>query len=105
MTPLTDEEKKIIESIKDSCLSDGIKVLLEDIRKHKNTADTIKIMPLFDQNMKLMLSSQSDEMLKRAGYVSALEWVIGMIEYYQTYNFNENQGDGEENSLFNDAPV
>lgn len=79
------EEQRIIEKIVESCRSDGIKTLLEDIKKHKTSADTIKIMPIFDDQMKIVLSSQSDEMLKRCGYVTALEWVIGLIEYYQNY--------------------
>lgn len=83
------EERILIEKIQDACKSEGMKILLEDMRKHKIDSDTIKIMPIFDNTMKVMLSSQSDEMLKRIGYVSALEWAIGLIEHYQTWNFDE----------------
>ena len=80
---LTDDEKKELEAIKDMCRSPGMSLFLGDLVKHKNSSDTTKVMPIFDQNMKIMLSSQSDELLKRLGYVSALEWVIGLIEHYK----------------------
>lgn len=86
MNELTQEEKLLIEKIKEGCLSEGIKILIDDIKKHKSSSDTIKIYPILDNNSKLMLSSQSDEMLKRLGYVSALEWVIGLMEYYQNWS-------------------
>ena len=82
------EEKKIFEEIKDACLSKGMELLLNDIKEHKKASDTIKVAPLLHNNGNV-LSSQTDQMLKQLGYVAALEWMIGIIEWYQSNEYQE----------------
>ena len=75
-------EQEEFELIQEACLSDGVKLLVQDIKKAKEASDTIKVMPLIENGQ--VLCSQTDQMLKRQGEVSALEWVLGIIEHYQT---------------------
>lgn len=86
---VSDQEE--FEKIQEACLSEGVKLLLMDIIGHKDASNTIKVMPIWDEQTKNVISSTSDEMLKRLGYVSALEWVIGIIEYYQNNTYEESE--------------
>ena len=86
-------EQEQFEAIKDTFLSIGGKIFLEDVIKNKEASDTVMVMPLIDQSTGLMVSTQADEMLKRQGYVQALNWVIGSIGHYQTAQFEEDVND------------
>lgn len=81
------DEKAKFELLKDLALSDGGKLLLDDIRINKDTSDTIFVMPLIDSGM--VISPIADEMLKRQGYVQALNWMIGILQHYQTAEYEE----------------
>ena len=84
-------EKEEYNAIRDSVLSEGIKLFLEDIKKNANASDTIKVMPLVDNGV--VLCSQTDMMLKQLGYVEALNWVTGLIEHYQNNEYMEPDDD------------
>lgn len=95
-------EKEQFEVIKDTFLSIGGKIFLEDVIKNKEASDTVMVMPLIQEFNdpvtgkpvgSTLVSSQSDEMLKRQGYVQALNWVIGSIGHYQTAQFGEDVND------------
>lgn len=66
-------EQEQFEKIKEACLSEGGKLLLEQILEHKEACDTIKVTPL-----------TVEAMFNRHGYVEALEWLSGLIVQYQT---------------------
>ena len=83
------DKQREFEIIKDACQSDGGKLILDDIRVNKMASDTILVMPIIDPVTKSILSPANDEMLKRVGYVQALNWVIGIIEHYQTAEYEE----------------
>ena len=83
-------EKEEFEKIKEACLSEGIKILVEDIKENKKSSDTIMIMPLLDDRGNI-ISSSSDEMMKRLGYVQGLSWILGIIDYYQTSDYSEDE--------------
>lgn len=80
-------EKEEFELIQEACLSDGVKLLVEDIKKAKEASDTIKVVPLIENGV--LICSQTDQMLKQQGQVAALEWVLGIIEHYQTGEYQE----------------
>jgi hypothetical protein len=82
-------EQEAFEAIKEACLSKGGKLLLEDITAAKEASDTIKVMPLVENGV--VLVSQTDMMLKQQGWVSGVEFVIGLMQHY----INE-QYEGEE---------
>lgn len=86
-------DKKLFELVKDSCLSEGIKVFVQDIEKSRDASDTINVMPLIDQGTGNVLSSQTDQMLKQQGYVAGLNWVLGCIKHYQETNYEEEDTD------------
>ena len=86
-------EKDIIEKIKHALNEEGAKILIDDIKRHLQSADTAKVLPVVDNITKNVLSSTTEELLKRQGYVSALEWVVGTMEYYQTFDFTEIEDD------------
>jgi hypothetical protein len=81
------DDKAKFELLKDLSLSDGGKLLLDDIRINKDTSDTIFVLPLIDNGM--VISPIADEMLKRQGYVQALNWMMGILEHYQTAEYEE----------------
>ena len=81
-------EKEEYNAIRDSVQTKGIEILLEDIKKNLEASDTIKVMPLMHEGV--VICSQTDQMIKRLGYVEALDWITGLIEYYQN---NEYEGD------------
>jgi len=83
-------EKEEYNAIRDSVLTKGVELLLEDIKKNLAASDTIKVMPLTDPQTGVLLCSQSDMMLKRLGYIEALDWITGLIEHYQN---NEYEGE------------
>ena len=85
-------EQEQFEKIKDACLSEGGKLLIQDLEANRNASDTINVPPLIDPQTGVMLSSQTDQMLKQQGYVAALNWVIGIMEHYQTQQFEDNNG-------------
>ena len=80
---MTDQEK--FEKIKEACLSQGGKLLLEHVKEHKAAADTIKVYPV-----------TSEEMMARFGYVQALDWVTGLIQQYQELTVEDLEQDQEE---------
>jgi len=82
------EEKEKFEKIKDACLTKGMELLLNDIKENRKWSDTIKVAPLLHESGNV-LSSQTDQMLKQLGYVAALEWIIGTIEWYQSNEYQE----------------
>ena len=82
-------EQEEFELIQEACLSDGVKLLVQDIKKAKEASDTIKVMPLIENGQ--VLCSQTDQMLKRQGEVSALEWVLGLIEHYQENKYVDDE--------------
>ena len=86
-------EKEEYNAVRDSVLTKGIELLLGDIKKNASASDTIKVQPLTDPQTGVLLCSQSDMMLKRLGYVEALDWITGLIEHYQN---NEYEGDSEQ---------
>ena len=83
------DQKAEFELLKELCLSDGGRLLLEDVKKNKNASDTIMVMPIVDDVTKQVLSPATDEMFKRIGYVQALNWLIGVMEHYQTAQYEE----------------
>ena len=91
------DNKQIFECIKDACLSEGCKQLLEDIKTHEKSSNTIQVMPVFDEQRddfgkvvsRNLVSSTTDEMLKRQGYVQGLNTIIGWIEHYQNNEYQE----------------
>ena len=82
-------EKEEFELIQEACLSDGVKLLVQDIKRAKEASDTIKVTPLIENGQ--VLCSQTDQMLKRQGEVSALEWVLGVIQHYQESEYVEDE--------------
>ena len=42
------DDKQKFEALHNDCLSDGIKILVQDIEKNKDASDTINVMPLID---------------------------------------------------------
>ena len=90
---MDDKEKKIIESIKSALNEEGAKTLIEDIEAHKEASDTISVIPVVDTKTGQVLSSTTDELLKRQGYVMALNWVLGIMRHYQTFDFTEESDD------------
>lgn len=86
------DNKKIFEAIQETCLSEGGKQLLEDIKAHEASSNTIQVMPVLDSNGNVV-SSTTDEMLKRQGYVQGLQTVIGWIEHYQNNEYQEDEQD------------
>lgn len=87
------QERQIIENIKESLLTDGGKTLIEDIKKHRKAYDTAKVLPIIDETTKSVLSTTTEELLKRQGYICALDWVIGIMEHYQNFDFSQVEDD------------
>lgn len=81
------DEKAKFELLKDLSLSEGGKLLLDDIRLNRDASDTIFVMPIIDNGT--VVSPIADELLKRQGYVQCLNWVIGILEHYQTAQYEE----------------
>lgn len=82
-------DRESFEKVKEACLHDGMKLFAEDLVKHIHASDTIMVRPLIDPDTKTVLSSASDEMLRRQGYVSALNWVAGIIAHYQNNQYED----------------
>lgn len=82
-------EQEEFEKIQETLLSDGARLFLEDVIAHRDASDTINVMPIWDEQTKNLMSSTTDEMLKRQGYVSALNWVIGIIKYYKEADLSQ----------------
>lgn len=87
------QERQIIENIKESLLTDGAKTLIEDIEKHRKAYDTAKVLPIIDATTKSVLSTTTEELLKRQGYICALDWVLGIMEHYQNFDFSQAEDD------------
>jgi hypothetical protein len=83
------DEKRKFEVLKDMALSDGGKILIEDIKANKDSSDTIFVMPIIDERSNMIISPTQDELFKRMGYVSALNWLIGVLEYYQSGEYQD----------------
>ena len=86
-------DKQKFEALHNDCLSEGIKILVQDIEVNKSTSDTINVMPLIDPKTGVILSSQTDQMLKQQGYIAGLNWVLGIIQYYQENEYQEPEED------------
>ena len=71
-------EQEQFEKIKEACLSEGGKLLLQQIQEHCKAADTIKVYPV-----------TSEEMLTRFGYVQGVEWLAGLITQYQEMEWQD----------------
>lgn len=84
-------EQKIFETIQESCLSDGIKILIKDIERNRDASDTLMIRPFIEDGV--VISSQTDQMLKQQGYVQGLNWVLGLIQHYQENDYQEPDDD------------
>jgi hypothetical protein len=82
---MTEEDE--FKLLKEACLSEGGKLLLQDIITSKEATDTIKVAPLVDNGV--VVCSQTDQMLKQQGYVAALEWVIGIMQHYRDNQYEE----------------
>lgn len=83
------DNKAKFELLKDLSLSDGGKLLLDDIVINRDASDTIFVMPIIDEKTGSIVSPSQDELFKRMGYVQALNWMIGILEYYQTGEYEE----------------
>lgn len=89
-------EEQEFEAVKDMMLTEGAKILLEDIRRNLKASDTIKVTPMIDTKTGSVLVSQTDQMLKQQGYVAALEWVVGIMQHYRDNHYQGQETQDED---------
>ena len=75
---MTKEEEFYL--LKDLALSEAGKLLLQDIKANRDSTDT------------LLGHNSTNDMLVSTGYVQGLDWIAGLLEYYQSRVWSEEEG-------------